>query len=272
MVTLERDATLARIAAENFARLGAGNIEVVCSSAEEYLAQEGLRFDWIYADPDRRSAEGRRQVRLEACSPDILALGPLIGRASERLCVKNSPLFDTDEALRLFPRSRVEAVSVGGECKEVVIYADGAGPLLTASAIGLGEFSARPGERAVEPPATFGAARYRWLVIPDVALQKTRLVRLHLAGRADCWSENGYGFAAERPEGVLGRILEIDRIEPYDPARLKRELKGRGAEILKRDFPLRPEELYRRLGLHPGGEVRLAFTKTGNDFWAIRLK
>lgn len=105
-----------------------------------------------------------------------------------------------------------------------------------------------------------------------MALQKTRLVRLHLAGRADCWSENGYGFAAERPEGVLGRILEIDRIEPYDPARLKRELKGRGAEILKRDFPLRPEELYRRLGLHPGGEVRLAFTKTGNDFWAIRLK
>ena len=272
VVTLERDATLARIAAENFARLGAGNIEVVCSSAEEYLAQEGLRFDWIYADPDRRSAEGRRQVRLEACSPDILALGPLIGRASERLCVKNSPLFDTDEALRLFPRSRVEAVSVGGECKEVMIYADGAGPLLTASAIGLGEFSARPGERAGEPPATFGAARYRWLVIPDVALQKTRLVRLHLAGRADCWSENGYGFAAERPEGVLGRILEIDRIEPYDPARLKRELKGRGAEILKRDFPLRPEELYRRLGLHPGGEVRLAFTKTGNDFWAIRLK
>ena len=87
----------------------------------------------------------------------------------------------------------------------------------------------------------------------------------------------GYPFMYEYREArghtyAIHDILEIDRIEPYDPARLKRELKGRGAEILKRDFPLRPEELYRRLGLHPGGEVRLAFTKTGNDFWAIRLK
>ena len=33
-----------------------------------------------------------------------------------------------------------------------------------------------------------------------------------------------------------------------------------------------PEELMRRLGLHPGAELRLAFTKIGNDFWVIRLK
>ena len=38
VVTLERDQTLARIAAENFRRLGATNIEVVNTSAEAYLA------------------------------------------------------------------------------------------------------------------------------------------------------------------------------------------------------------------------------------------
>ena len=53
---------------------------------------------------------------------------------------------------------------------------------------------------------------------------------------------------------------------------MKRELKGRGAEVLKRDFPLAAEELMRRLGLRPGAELRLAFTKIGNDFWVIRLK
>ena len=31
------------------------------------------------------------------------------------------------------------------------------------------------------------------------------------------------------------------------------------------------EELMRRLGMRPGADVRLAFTKIGNDFWAIRL-
>ena len=271
VVTLERSEVLARAAAENFSRLGATNIEVVNTSAEEYLRQEDLHFDWIYADPDRRSAEGRKLVRLEDCSPDIIALKPLLSRISGRLCIKNSPLFDVDEALRLFPDSRVEVLSLGDECKEVLVYADGTGPLVTATALGRGSFSARPGQTAPEP-GRFDPARYRWLVMPDVALQKARLARLHLAGKADIWSENGYGFAAGEPQGVLGRVFAIECIEPYDPKRLKRELKGRGAEVLKRDFPLAAEELMRRLGLHPGAELRLAFTKIGNDFWVIRLK
>ena len=271
VVALERDPLLARITSENFSRMGVANIEVVNTSAEEYLRQEGLHFDWIYADPDRRSAEGRKLVLLEACSPDIVALKPKIDRITARLCLKNSPLFDVDEALRLFPDSRVEVLSLGDECKEMLIYADGTGPLVTATALGIGSFAARPGTAAPEAPA-FDPARARWLVIPDVALRKARLTRLHLAGKADCWSDNGFGFAAAEPHGVIGRVSPIESIEPYDPKRLKRGLKGRGVEILKRDFPLPPDELMRRLGAHPGADLRMAFTKIGNDFWAIRLK
>ena len=249
VVTLERSETLARIAAENFRRLQAANIEVVHTSAEEYLQRPGLRFDWIFADPDRRSADGRKLVRLEACSPDVTALMPLIMRASGRLCIKNSPLFDVDEALRLFPDSRVEVVSLGDECKEVLVYADGTGPALTATALGRGSFTATPGQTPPPAPDTFDPSRYRWLVVPDVALQKARLARLHLRGKADIWSENGYGFAAEEPQEVIGKVFAVERIEPYDPRRLKRSLKGAGAELMKRDFPFGAEELARREGL-----------------------
>ena len=210
-------------------------------------------------------------MRLEDCSPDIVALKPRLKQVSGRLCVKNSPLFDVGEALRLFPDSRVEVLSLGDECKEVVVYDDGTGPLVTATALGRGSFSAAPGETA-PPPGRFDPERYGYLVIPDVSLQKARLARIHLAGKADIWSDNGYGFAVEEPEGVLGRTFAVESIEPYDPKRLKRELKGRGAEVLKRDFPLAAEELMRRLGLHAGAGLRLAFTKIGNDFWVIRLK
>ena len=271
VVALERDPLLARITTDNFARMGITNVEILPTSAEEYLAGNPGHFDWVYADPDRRSAEGRKQVRLEACSPDILALKPRIDRICARLCLKNSPLFDVDEALRLFPRSRVEVVSLGNECKEVIVYADGSGPSIMATALGTGSFSARPDTPVSEAPE-FDPTRYGWLIVPDVALQKARLVRLHLAGKADCWSDNSFGFAVERPLDVIGRILEIEEIQPFDPKKLKHQWKGHGAEILKRDFPLRPEELMRRLGLHPGNELRLAFTKIGNDFWAIRLK
>lgn len=272
VVTLERDPVLADVARENFRRLGVGNVEVVTAAAEEYLDGEGLRFDWVYADPDRRAADGRKLLRIEECSPDVLALRPRIRAAAARLCLKNSPLFDVDEALRLFSDARVEVVSLGDECKEVIVCDDGSGPLVTATALGRGSFAARPDAEPPAAPARFAAERYRWLIVPDVALQKARLARLHLAGRADMWSENGFAFAAEEPHAVIGRVLSIERIEPYDPRRLKRELKGRGAEVLKRDFPLPADELMRRLGLHAGGDLRLAFTKSGGDFWTIRLK
>jgi len=273
VVALERDERLAQVARENFRRLGLTNAEVVAASAEEYLRTTAERFDWVYADPDRRSVAGRKMVRLEDCSPSILGLLPSIRRVGRRLCLKTSPLFDVDEALRLFPKSRVETVSLGGECKETVIYDDGTGPEITATALGDPDrsFTARPGA-PLPSPGKFVSERYRWLAVPDAALQKARLARQHLAGKADIWSDCGFGFAAERPEGAIGKVLAIRRIEPFDPRRLKRELKGCGATILKRDFPLSPEEVMRRTGMHAGDDVRLALTRVEGSLWTIRLE
>jgi len=273
VVTLERNEMLARVAAENFSRMGVANVDVVNASAEEYLRRDGLRFDWIYADPDRRSDKGRKRVRLEDCSPDIPKLLPELRRIAPNLCVKNSPLFDVGETFRLFGPCRTEVVSLHDECKEVVVYADGTGPLLTAVALGLGEFSCPPAEaRATPCDKPFDPAAYRWLLIPDVALQKARLAPTYLQGRADIWSPNGYGFAAEKSEDTLGRWLEIERIEPYNPKQLKRELSGSRLTILKQDFPLTAAEIAARLGIREGGERRIAFTKIGQDYWTIRLK
>lgn len=271
VVTLERNEALVEVARINLHRLGITNVEVVHTSAEEYIAHCRDHFDWIYADPDRRSAEGRKLVRLEDCSPNIVALYPRLRELADALAIKNSPLFDVEEALRYFPRSRVEVLSLDDECKEVLIYDDGRGPSITATALGRGSYSGQQAPLTPQPPA-FDPHGYQWLIIPDVALQKSRLVREHLAGKADCWSENGYGFAALRPEGVLGRIEAIEAIERFNPKLLKRTLKGHRVELLKRDFPIGIEELRQRLAVKPGGEMRLAFTKIGEEYWTIRLK
>lgn len=271
VVTLERNEALVEVARINLQRLGITNVEVVHTSAEEYVTHCRDHFDWIYADPDRRSAEGRKLVRLEDCSPDIVALYPRLRELADALAIKNSPLFDVEEALRYFPRSRVEVLSLDDECKEVLIYDDGRGPLITATALGQGSYDGQQTPSIAQPPI-FDPHAYQWLIIPDVALQKCRLVREHLAGKADCWSENGYGFAAVRPEGVLGRSEAIEAIERFNPKLLKRALKGHRVELLKRDFPISIEELRQRLAVKPGGEMRLAFTKIGEEYWTIRLK
>ena len=246
-------------------------MEVVCASAEEYLAATTERFDWVAADPDRRSRTGRKLVRLEECSPDILRLLPAVRRVGARLCLKNSPLFDVDEALRLFPTARIEAVSVHGECKELLVYDDGTGPLLRATALGGGSVTLPPATAPTPPPPPFDPTAYAYLFLPDVALQKMRLVRRALEGRADVWSENGFAFARRPVEGVPGRTLAIGAIGPFDAKALRRELRGEGIEIFKRDFPLTPEEIHARTGTHAGSRQRLAFTRIGGKLWTIRL-
>jgi hypothetical protein len=52
----------------------------------------------------------------------MVALYPALGRITERVAIKNSPLFDIEEAFRLFGDCTVEVLSLAGECKEVNIY------------------------------------------------------------------------------------------------------------------------------------------------------
>lgn len=273
VVALERDEILADVVRENLKRLGIENVEVITTSAEEYVASCEEHFDWVYADPDRRTAEGKRVVRLEDCSPDMVALWPALKRITERMAIKNSPLFDVEEAFRLFGRCGVEVISLAGECKEVNIYADGREPMLAAEAVGRGRVEYLREDICDEPcEGEFASEEYGWLIIPDVALQKARLAQHALREVADIWSNNSFAFARVEPEGVLGRVERIERIETFDIKRLKKSLKGRGVDIILRDFPLSVDELRRRTGTRSGSEVRLALTRIAAKAYVIYLQ
>ena len=273
VVAIERDEVLAEVVRENLRRQGIENVEVVTASAEEYVAACKEQFDWIYVDPDRRTDQGRRVVRLEDCSPNVVELWPALKRISSRVAIKNSPLFDVEEAFRLFGHCGVEVLSLAGECKEVMIYADGREPALAAEAVGKGRVEFKRSEIVNWPlPEVFAAEEYSHLIIPDVALQKARLVRHALHDVADVWSENSFGFARTEPRDVLGRVEEIARIEPFDMKALKRELKGVGTDITMRDFPHPLDEVRRRTGMRSGNEQRLALTKVEGRCYTIYLK
>ena len=272
VVTIERNEMVAAVARENFRRLGADNIEVVCSSAEEYLANCTDHFDWCFSDPDRRGAKGEKLVRLEDCSPDVVALMPTLQRVAERICIKCSPLFDVDEAFRLFGDCSVETVSLSGEAKEVNIYIDGSAPRLTAVAIGIGEFSASVEERNA---AKWSAqpndhSQYRYITLPDVALQHARMVAVAFEGKCDVWSNNGVALSIEKPTNVLGRTFEVEAIYNIDNA-FKRLMKGRKAEIYRRDFPMANAEICKRYRCSEGGSEKWCFTRIGENFIAIKF-
>ena len=273
VVTIERNEGVAAVARENFRRLGADNIEVVCASAEEYLANCTEHFDWCFSDPDRRGAKGEKLVRLEDCSPNVVELMPSLKMVAKRICVKCSPLFDVDEAFRLFGNCSVECVSLGGEAKEVNIYIDGTeGQKLSAVAIGAGEFSCstekREGMQWCCTPDNFD--HYHYITLPDVALQHARLVAVAFDGKCDVWSNNGVALSEQKPDGVLGRTFEIEAIYNIDSA-FKRVIKGMKAEIYRRDFPLSNADICTRYRCSEGGAEKWCFTRIGEKYIAIKF-
>ena len=271
VVAIERDEVVASVARENFARLGITNVEVICASAEEYLARCEEHFDWCFADPDRRGDIGEKLVCLEACSPNVVALMPQIRRVAEQVCIKCSPMFDVNEAFRLFGACRVECVSLAGEAKEVNIYIGGSEATLSAVAIARGSVEyPHEGSRGEFSPLPEDLDRYRYIILPDVALQHTRLVSKALCGECDVWSNGGVALSELLPDGVLGRVAEIEEVHRLDKS-LKKLLRGRKVDIYRRESSLSNGEICRRFACREGGAERWCFTRIGATNWAIKM-
>ena len=274
VVALERDEVLARVVRYNLGLLGIKNVEVVTTAAEDYLSRCREHFDWVFVDPDRRSAEGKKMVRMEDCSPNVLEQMPHIERVADRLGVKLSPLFDVEEARRLFPSSEVEVVSIAGECKELNVYTKAQTEMLRIVIAGVGVweygFEATTAQPTAAPLDVEGA---RYLIIPDVAMQKGRVAVAEFGRYAQIWSNNGYAFAGVLPECRMpAKIYEIERIERYNPKQLKREFKGVGVEILKRDTQLSVDAVRKATGMRAGSERMIAITSIESDVWVVHIK
>lgn len=284
VITVEPSPELALAARINFNRLGAHNIEVVESTAEDFMvrfAASASRADLIYADPDRRAADGRKQVRLEDCRPDITLMLPSLRKAARRVAVKLSPLFDVDETFRIFGRDCLTSVvSLKGECKEVIAESGEGieGQIVAAVAIGIGEVQYPFTAPACLPSVPFRPP-YGCMIIPDVSLRKARLTEMYAAdalpGSYAC-ARDGYIFTNDRPcTAPLGRVFEVLRMKRYKPVELKKDLRAKGvseAEIYTNGFPLSGPQTAARLGIREGGGTKLAFTKIEGELWVIELK
>lgn len=273
VTSVERDPVVARLATENFHRLGAGNITVVNSSAEEFLASDRGHYDWCIVDPDRRGERGQKLVTPEQCSPNVVALLPEILGHADRVCIKCSPLFDAEEALRRFEGCSVEVVSSGTECREVNIYLERERkPTLAAVSIGKGDVVRMiDSEREAWSETETDVGSYRYLIIPDAAVHHARLCREAFRPWAEVWSDDGIALSNVLEWPVLGRVFEIEEAVSYSPRILKAMLRSRKIEIIRRNFMLSNAEIARSLGCREGGSERWCFTRIGDTQWAFRL-
>ena len=119
---VERNAQLCHMVEHNLPLLGIDNAKVVCADAVDYLSTLDMQT-MIFLDPPRRDQHGAKTVMLADCTPDVVQLLPQLLKKSRFTMLKLSPMLDWHKAVEdLHGMVReVHIVSVGGECKELLL-------------------------------------------------------------------------------------------------------------------------------------------------------
>ena len=119
---VERNAQLCHMVEHNLPLLAIDNAKVVCADAVDYLSTLDMQT-MIFLDPARRDQHGAKTVMLADCTPDVVQLLPQLLKKSRFTMLKLSPMLDWHKAVEDLQGTvrEVHIVSVGGECKELLL-------------------------------------------------------------------------------------------------------------------------------------------------------
>ena len=264
---IERNEELCRIARHNFGLLGLP-IRVVNGNSAEVLPSMPVQ-DWIFLDPARRDGVGNKVVALSDCEPDVCQLEKLLLQKAVRVMVKCSPMLDISLAISQLTSVReVHVVSVGNECKELLLILGGT----TGRGIEVRTVNFQGGgvqtfgyalEEEQEAGCSYTNTIGRYLYEPNSSVMKAGCFRL--IGKE--WGvhklhPNTHLYTSDSlmPD-FPGRILEVKGMYGFSKSELKRlSSEISKANVVVRNFPSTTKELCKRLRLDDGGECFLYAT------------
>ena len=262
----ERDAVLLEAVKRNFAVLGLSNVVFngfdITPGAGGW--QESLRSfapDCIYLDPARRDAAGRKVFLLEDCSPDLVALLPLLLDIAPCILIKVSPMADLTMLRRRLEGYLAELHVVGadGECKEILCVCR-RDALYTGVVLVEDGFvcNRREGNALPAPfhpvfrvpegrsPDAANEAVHDLLFVPSAALVKSGL-------------GPGLGIIDyDEHLSHFGKFWQIIENLPFASSVIK-SLGSRypQADVTARGVPISSEELRKKIKTKPGGSVHI---------------
>lgn len=272
----EQQPDVAQSAAYNFAQLGAKeHIEVRTGDAIAALNHQPEPADWIYADPARRDDRQRKVAQLADCTPDIVAALPVLFHSAPQLLLKTAPLLDIDLATRQLGHVReVYVIGLDNECKEVLysISRDPSGqeemPIRVRILHDDGrvkhtfDFTRREEADTAAPMHEPMAYLYE----PHAALLKSGAFK-SLAAR--------YGLAKLSPNAHLytsdrwlpdfpGRGFGVTALCKPDAREVALHVPDGKAHLTTRNFPVKTDDLRKKLRLKEGGDTYLFATELQN--------
>lgn len=271
---VERNEQLCHIVEHNLPLLGLNNATVVCADAVEYLSTVEPQT-MLFLDPARRDEHGAKTVMLADCTPDVVQLLPKLLEKSRFTMLKLSPMLDWHKAVDDLQGAvrEVHIVSVGGECKELLLVLSTAveselkvycADLSTASDTS-SLFVYTPGSSAPVANSKLKTQNSKFVHEPNASIMKAGCFdELAAAYGVSPVSRNSHLFLSDEPvEGFPGRSFVVERVTTMNKGELRKALVGiEKANIATRNFPLTVAGLRKRLKIKDGGDVYIFATTT----------
>ena len=292
-IYVERQEHLCQLARQNLPLLGV-QAEVVCADGTDYfrtLSRVGL----LFLDPARRDSHGSRTYGIGDCTPNVLQLRDELMEKADHVMLKLSPMLDWRKAVSDLGEqcvSQVHIVSVGGECKELLVVMQrerGPDPLRIVCVNDNDVWEPGRFDRKrnafwpkTECDLTQNGMRFdpkRETIWPKTQRPEAGLMLYEPNAsvmKAGCFQElcQDFGVSQLAPNSHLfisahfiddfpGRKFRIMAVSSLNKRELKPFLQDIDkANITTRNFPLSVAELRKRLKLKDGGEVYIFATTT----------
>ena len=297
---VERNAALCDVVRGNLPCLGIANAQVMCAEAEDCLATMP-QHTMLFLDPARRDEHGAKTVLIADCTPDVCHLLPQLMSKARFVMLKLSPMLDWHKAIVDLQGTvrEVHIVSVGGECKELLLVLaalDGAASSADTGSDGVeagvrvccvdiqakadaegeykrSEFCYTIGGAADNPPTPnplnpqLSTLNSQFLLEPNASIMKAGcFAELGKAYGIRAISSNSHLFlSADRVEGFPGREFVVEAVTTLNKRQLKETLGSlQQANISVRNFPMSVAELRKRLKLRDGGDTYIFATTTSD--------
>ena len=270
-IYVEQQAELTDIARHNFDVLGLNNTSVINTKAEEHL-HSMPPVDLIYLDPARRDGAGKKTVRIEDCTPNILEMEATLEEKAETVMIKLSPMLDISLALKSLNNvSDVHVVAVNNEVKELLFIKrkNTEGTQIHCVNIkntGNDVFSFTANEEG-KAAVRYVSQLSKYLYEPNAAILKAGAYKsVAEAFSLDKLHVSSHLYTSDELIHFPGRCFLVVNVISLNKRDIKEYLSGmKQANITTRNFPLSVQEIRKKTGLKEGGDVYIFATTLSDE-------
>lgn len=268
---VEPDTWLCALAAHNFKIMGIDNIEVVNSTAEDFNIP--ITADLIYIDPSRRSNTGKKVIRLQDYSPDPFEIKKKINIP---FLLKTSPMVDVEDTYRELGNIReVRIISRKDQVRELLFYRE---PLFTGETLICAneitqdfQFSFFKTDEQKEEINTCLPETGGYLYSPYSVLMKSGCFKLLAKETDTCMAHpHTHIYFSKEQKPFPGSTFLITEILPAGLKEVKKQISGSDWVPISKNFPVKSEDLRKKLKLSSSDVNFIWFVKTMTGYAAIK--